>query len=670
MSAAPARPDELACLRALQDLHVLDSAPEDEFDALVRAAALACQMPISLISLIDSDRQWFKANQGLPEVQQTPRDQAFCAHAVLGEQMLEVPDALLDPRFADNPLVCGAPGIRFYAGMPLRLDNGARVGTLCVIDHHPRQLQAAQREVLRQLAVVAARALQARTSTLAVRSASQAVLASEARFRALSEGAPLGIFATDRHGGCTYVNPRWQEIFGMQQAEAQGQGWARCIHPTDRNLVVVHWLQITDQRQEFNLAFRIQRADGSVRSVQARARAICGAHDAVEGYVGTVEDVTEHRRMAELVARTGRIAAVGGWELDLRTRVLAWSAQTRAIHEVADDYVPRVDTAIAFYAEAVRPQIDAALEMGMTEGIPWNLELPLVTARGRLIWVRSQGDVDFEDGQPVRLVGAIQDITEQRGRRLALQHEQALRAALQTQMAHTEQLLRERSEMLDVMAHEVRQPLNNASAAMQSAALALDGLSERVATPRLGRARTVLAQVLASIDNTLAVAALLGGAHPIERADTDIDALLRVAIADVPQPQRQRIQVQRHTTARTASMDMGLMRLALRNLLNNALQHSPADTPVLLHLRDSDDPLALLIDVEDAGGGIPVDLLPRLFERNIHRGKARARSGQGLGLGLYIVGRVMALHGGAAQLQANSPQGVTMRLVVNQSHAD
>ena len=670
MLAAPDRADEIACLRALHDLQVLDSAPEDEFDALARAAALVCQMPISLISLIDTDRQWFKANQGLPEMQQTPRDQAFCAHAVLSEQLLEVPDALQDPRFADNPLVCGAPGIRFYAGMPLRLDNGARVGTLCVIDRQPRQLQAAQREVLRQLAVAAARALQSRSAALAVRSADQALLASEARFRALSEGAPLGMFATDAQGSCTYVNPRWQEIFGLPQTKALGQGWARCIHSKDRNLVLLHWLEITELRQEFKLSFRIQRADGSVRLLHVRARAIRDAHDAVQGYVGSVEDVTDHRRMAELVARTGRIAAVGGWELDLRTQVLAWSAQTRAIHEVSDDHVPQVDTAIAFYAEEVRPQIEAAVHMGMTEGIRWDLELPLVTARGRSIWVRSQADVDFEDGQPVRLVGAIQDITEQRGRRLELQHEQALRAALQAQMAHTEQLLRERSEMLDVMAHEVRQPLNNASAAMQSAALALDGLSERVATPRLARARAVLAQVLASIDNTLAVAALLGGAQPIERADTDIDALLCVAIADVPQPQRQRIDVQRHTPARTASMDMGLMRLALRNLLNNALQHSPADTPVLVHLRDSDEPLALLIDVEDAGGGLPAELLPRLFERNIHLGQARVRSGQGLGLGLYIVGRVMALHGGAVQLQANGPQGVTMRLVVSQSHDD
>ncbi|MDH4392757.1 MAG: HAMP domain-containing sensor histidine kinase [Aquabacterium sp.] len=425
--------------------------------------------------------------------------------------------------------------------------------------------------------------------------------------------------------------------------------------------------QLDDTQRE---ALR-QLAVAAVHALQARrANVDARAAGEVVGDAGPVEDVTEHRRMAALIERTGRIAGVGGWELDLRTQALTWSAQTRLIHEVADDHVPQLASAIGFYAEDVRQQMEAAVEMGIAEGLPWDLELPLVTARGRQIWVRSQGSVELEAGRAVRLAGAVQDITEQRSRRLQLLQEQALRTTLQTQMAHTERLLRERSEMLDVMAHEVRQPLNNASAAMQSASRALAGLSEEDASPRLARAQTVLAQVLASIDNTLAVAALLSTGQPIERADTDIDALLQVAIADVPQPQRQRIRIQRHTLARTASMDMHLMRLALRNLLNNALQHSPDDAPVVMHLRDSEDPLALLIDVADAGSGIAADLLPRLFEHGIHRHQPRARRGQGLGLGLYIVGRVMALHAGSVQLLANGPQGVHMRLVVIQSHTD
>lgn len=163
-SMQPAKPpaDETQRLAALLSLDVLDSAPEAEFDALVRAASLACGAPISLISLIDSQRQWFKANIGLPGITETPRDLAFCAHAVLDDALFEVADARLDPRFADKPLVSGQPDIRFDAGAPVRLSDGHRVGTLCVIDTQPRQLQPQQREILRCLAQVAAQALENR----------------------------------------------------------------------------------------------------------------------------------------------------------------------------------------------------------------------------------------------------------------------------------------------------------------------------------------------------------------------------------------------------------------------------------------------------------------------------------------------------------------------------
>lgn len=109
MLTAPKPLNEPERLRALESLDVLDSAPEPEFDALVATAALVCGVPISLVSLIDSERQWFKASIGLPGVTETPRDLAFCAHAILDDGIFEVPDATADPRFADNPLVAGAP---------------------------------------------------------------------------------------------------------------------------------------------------------------------------------------------------------------------------------------------------------------------------------------------------------------------------------------------------------------------------------------------------------------------------------------------------------------------------------------------------------------------------------------------------------------------------------
>ena len=124
----------------MRALDVLDSDPEAALDALVRVASIVCGTPIPLISLVDAERQSFKANIGLPGATETPRDVAFCAHEILDEQIFEVPDVALDPRFADNPLVPHGPGIRFYAGAPVQLSDGSRVGTLCVIDSTPHQL--------------------------------------------------------------------------------------------------------------------------------------------------------------------------------------------------------------------------------------------------------------------------------------------------------------------------------------------------------------------------------------------------------------------------------------------------------------------------------------------------------------------------------------------------
>lgn len=162
MITAPLGRDEPLRLAALKSYAVLDTAYEPVFDAITRLAATICGVPIALISLVDHDRQWFKSVQGLPGVTQTPRDLAFCAHAILGGELMEVADAALDQRFHDNPLVTGDPMIRFYAGMPLVDLGGYGLGTLCVIDRHPRTLNEHQRAMLGELAVVVMKLLESR----------------------------------------------------------------------------------------------------------------------------------------------------------------------------------------------------------------------------------------------------------------------------------------------------------------------------------------------------------------------------------------------------------------------------------------------------------------------------------------------------------------------------
>ena len=148
---APVPDNETDRLAALYSLDILDSAPEQDFDDIVALAATVCGTPMSLVTLVDIDRQWFKARIG-NELPETSRDLSFCAHAILGRDLLVVPDATKDARFADNPTVTMDGGIRFYAGAPLITTEGYALGTLCVIDSEPRKLDVEQLQALRALA--------------------------------------------------------------------------------------------------------------------------------------------------------------------------------------------------------------------------------------------------------------------------------------------------------------------------------------------------------------------------------------------------------------------------------------------------------------------------------------------------------------------------------------
>ncbi|HEX2597751.1 MAG TPA: sigma 54-interacting transcriptional regulator, partial [Terriglobales bacterium] len=147
---APIPENEVARVQALRQYAVLNTAPEPAYDQLAELAASICGTPIAAVSLIDSDRQWIKANVGL-NFSETARDVAFCAHTIAQRDLLVVPDATRDPRFADNPLVTSEPHIRFYAGAPLITSDGHALGTLCVLDYAPRQLDDQQRDALRVL---------------------------------------------------------------------------------------------------------------------------------------------------------------------------------------------------------------------------------------------------------------------------------------------------------------------------------------------------------------------------------------------------------------------------------------------------------------------------------------------------------------------------------------
>jgi diguanylate cyclase len=268
--------DEERRLNALHRLHVLDTPPEAVLDALVRAAALACEVPIALISLVDKDRLWFKANVGLPGVEGLARHGSFCDQAIRGHDVLEVTDARSDAQFACAALVTDPPHIQFYAGAPIEMPGGLRMGTLCVLHREPHRLTPSQKQILRELAVAAAQVMGAET----------ALRVSEEKFRTLSDSSPFGVYHTDANGRCTYTNGQWQTIYGLSLAESLGDKWASTLHPEDKAAVFAEWQASVEESRDFNMEFRILRGDGQVRDVKSKARAIRTADGEIGGYVG------------------------------------------------------------------------------------------------------------------------------------------------------------------------------------------------------------------------------------------------------------------------------------------------------------------------------------------------------------------------------------------------
>ena len=255
----------------------------------------------------------------------------------------------------------------------------------------------------------------------------------------------------------------------------------------------------------------------------------------------------------------------------------------------------------------------------------------------------------------------------------AQRHSEARSERLLDLLHEREQMLREREEMLHLLAHEVRQPLNNASAALQSARHATTrAVGAADAAPLLGRldrTSSVIRRITSILDNTLAAASLISSDSRLAPVEADLPSLVELCLADLAPSQGARVRVEHDPGLRTAAFDPGLLRLALRNLLVNALHHAPSDTPVVLRVSEQDEPLAVLFEVIDQGPGFDPALREHAFERGV-RGKLSA--GQGLGLGLYVVRRVAELHHGWVEILSPGPAatGTRMRLTLPQFPSD
>ena len=315
-------PDESARQRALDTYRVVDSLPEAAYDDITRLASMLCGTPIALISLIDRDRQWFKSRVGL-ELAEGPRDEAFCNHVIRHPgQLMEIPDATLDPRFVDNPFVTGDGHIRFYAGMPLVTPGGAPIGTVCVLDRQPRDLSDEQRLGMASLARLTMNLMEARH-----------------RERELERGAFLAASALAPTMAATpEAKPALPDTSGYTIAVFEVQGLAAATKRIGHRAVERALAQL---QKSFEESFRP------------------GSGDTISHTSDSPEMIVVLRGKDTAQALKALVDALPGYEAETNFRVLWASADSASADERPEMVFLRADEALSVAKDEFREQIAA-----------------------------------------------------------------------------------------------------------------------------------------------------------------------------------------------------------------------------------------------------------------------------------------------------------------------
>lgn len=351
--SAPLPSDEEARLSALRRYRILDTPPEVGFDRIARLAVRLFDVPIALVTLVDANRQWFKACYGL-DIRQTGRQEAFCAYTILSDEVMVVPDAMLDARFVDNTLVTGSPHIRFYAGAPLKTSDGFFLGSLCIIDTRPRTLTQEQQKTLADLAALVVDELELRQASQELRaeivereSAEEALRQSELRARSLIENVSDIVSILEPTGVIRYESPSIERTLGYTPEELVGRNAFEFVHPEDVEGIQQSFaLSVAEQSNFSSAVFRWRHKDGSWRTLEALGKNLIGG-SSDGGVVISSRDITERKQVEEALRESEQrtrlliesVTDYAIYQLDTEGRIVSWNAGAERIKGYKADYI-------------------------------------------------------------------------------------------------------------------------------------------------------------------------------------------------------------------------------------------------------------------------------------------------------------------------------------------
>ncbi len=654
MTRPPTPANEAERLRTLHSLQVLDTAPDPLLDGLARTAALALNCPAAAISLVDAERRWFKANVGFTRLE-IPRDLSICAHALVSDGLLEIADVRADPRFAGNPVVMGSDMLRFYAGMPIRLNNHA-LGTLCVIDSTPRQLTEAQRQLLTDLARTAEHWLASRREHFAL-------LELEREYRLLAEQMPGVVYRVEMADPprLVYASPVLR-TFGHdpQRWMAEPQAWWQAVHEADRASVSAALSSAMAGQNKVEIEYRLRDGQGQWRVV----------HDVV-GHTGLDEsgrpivqgamfDITERRRDQDWMRK---ISAV----VEQASEAVVITDAKGTIEYVNDMVVRR-----SGYSrhELVGKPVALLRDQSMSEAVCREMESRVLSGkrwRGTINSHRKGGGVRIEVATVIPVLDAQQQITHALAISEDVTDKRKLRDELDRYRDRMESLVVERtaalektkaaavaasqakSDFLATISHEIRTPMTGVIGAAE--------LLERSVLTRYQHTlattvRESAGALLSMIDGVLDFSKIEAGHLAIEHEPLNLRQLLE-STCDALQPLATARGVRLHLFVHPILPEQILgdavrLRQIVTNLVGNAIKFSaggaqPGRVSVRAHPGVAE---MLRISVADNGIGLSAQAQLRLFQPFMQADRGTSRKYGGSGLGLAICHRlILAMHG-------------------------